>query len=112
MLTYWPARPTWRAETQVQALVQLGFTPEEADAVLAASVVDQTDKCLFLNRNDMADRCDVVLVKEGGTGIDAVLVLECYLDLGSTTFEGAVESWPYNGALWVVAGNVQTGRAS
>lgn len=112
MLTYWPARPTWRAETTLEALVQLGFTSDEADAVLAANVLDQNDACIFLNRADMPHRCDVVIVNEGGTGIDSVFVLECHLDLGSDSFDGAVAKWPYNGSLWVVASNVISRRPS
>lgn len=112
MLTYWPARPTWRAETTLQALVQLGFSPEEAEAVLAANVVDQNELCIFLNRDDMTHRCDVVIVNDGGTGIDSVFVLECHLDLGADSFDEAVANWPHNGSLWVVASNVISRRPS
>ena len=112
MLTYWPARPTWRAETTLQALVQLGFSPPEAEAVLAANVVDQNERCIFLNRDDTTHRCDVVIVNDGGTGIDSVFVLECHLDLGADSFDEPVANWPSNGSLWVVASNVVSRRAS
>ena len=112
MLTYWPARPTWRAETTIQALVQFGFNPEEAETDLAANVVDQNERSIFLNRDDMKHRCDVEIANDGGTGIYSVFVLKCHLDLDADSFDEAVANWPYVGSFWVVASNVVSRRAS
>lgn len=115
MLKFWPARPTWRAESMIKALIQLGYNQQQAEGVLAAAAVDQSDRCLFLYRNDQFDRCDVVMVNTNPSesdGTDAVLVLECHLDMVANSFDEAVANWPYNGSLHIVAGNVTEGRPS
>lgn len=107
MVNFYPARPTWRAASFSQALFQLGFTEEEAEAVLTASAVDQNERCIFLTRDDMPHICDVVVDNAQNCmpdGKDAVLVLECRMDLVSESYDEAVAKWPHTGRLWVVGG--------
>ena len=101
-IRFFPARVTWHAKTVELALVQLGYSQDEAATLIAACGMDNLPvagiKSLTINRSDMPERPDVLIPYGNEQGDAVVAVAEGYREFEADTEEQASTNWPYSGA--------------
>jgi len=105
-LQYFPARPSWFAESLEDALLRLGYTAEHAGQVIAEASMDPNPSggawSLVLPREGMPDFVDV-LIPTSEEGVDYVVVAVGHTYLAADTKEDAEANWPYANSCLVTA---------